>query len=347
MKIYKNKKLAEFCSFNCGGIAEKLIIVENSDELIEVLKNNRNNKLHILGYGTNSLLSDKGLKGLTISTRGGEIKQLPAFKLVADAGVWWDDLVIYAIDHGLWGIELMSGIPGSVGAAAVGNIGAYGQSVSDSLLTLEVLDLSTGRIFNIGNQDLNFAYRTSKLKNSRNLIVTKVEFQLSDNKKTDLKYQSAVDFANQNKLDANDLNSVRKIIMGVRKRAGSLYDYRKHDSEEHTAGSYFKNPLTDLKTADYIMSFEESNRTIEQIKASNLVHGGDSYRVPASLVLLAAGFKRGQTWGDVRLHPDHILKIQNIGQATSKDILDVVKFIKKEVKKKLNIDLESEVELID
>jgi UDP-N-acetylmuramate dehydrogenase len=132
--------------------------------------------------------------------------------------------------------------------------------------------------------------------------------------------------------------------MEARRRAGSLL--LAPGIGHFTAGSFFKNPLVDESQVKSILSHEESAISREQLLRQNVIHGGSQTRVSAAHVLLAAGYKRGQTWGEVRLHPDHILKVENVGNATASQIYDVVMDIIFTVKNKLDITLEPEVRFL-
>lgn len=342
MNIQENQPLAHLTSFGVGGIAELLAEVNNSSELQSVCKMYEDD-MWVLGGGTNVLISDSGLPGLTLLIKTQGIER-SGNKLTAQAGTNWDEFVQFAVDNKLWGIELMSGIPGSVGATAIGNIAAYGQAVSDTLESVEVFDSHTCEIKTVPASDLELGYRTSNLQStdSKHLVIVSATFLLSENITTQLKYSSAVDVAEANNLNSDDLNQRRKIIMLARDKAGSLLT----DGGQKTAGSFYKNPTLAPEVAEHVLSFEEFGASKSQILDKNRLHGGDSMRVSASHVLLAAGFKRGQKWGDVQLHPDHILKLVNLGNASAQDIYNVHIQITSTVKEKLGIDLEPEVKFL-
>ncbi|MCA9333955.1 UDP-N-acetylmuramate dehydrogenase [Candidatus Saccharibacteria bacterium] len=345
MQIHKNVSLADYTTFGTGGDAQVLITIEQTPELTTAL-HTHDSPLWFLGSGANVLVSDEGLPGTTIrlATSNIEIKET---LFVADAGVNWDDLVQKTIKHQLWGLESMSGIPGSVGAAVVGNIAAYGQAVSDSLEWVEVIDTNTTTPETIcmTADELELGYRYSKFQQPKNshLIITRAAFRLTK-KPRPLEYASALKVADELALDPDELESRRKIIMEARRRAGSLISSGADNTK--TAGSFFRNPSVTPAQAELIMQFEEQSIPLEQIKAQNAVHGGDSTRVSAAHVLLAAGFKRGQSWGPVRLHPQHILKIENTGGATSQQIYEVAQEIIQTVESKLGIKLEPEVRFL-
>ncbi|MGH7196764.1 MAG: UDP-N-acetylmuramate dehydrogenase [Candidatus Saccharimonadales bacterium] len=346
MQILKNASLAPYTSFESGGPAETLIVCSNYDEAARAVAAHAGEKLWLFGYGCNVLISDNGLPGTAIIFRGGDITK-DGNTLIADAGVWWDDLVVFAIEHNLYGLELMSGIPGGVAAAVVGNIAAYGQAVADTLTWVEVFDAKSREIRRVQPSELGLAYRYSNLQaENSHLVILRVAFTLSPTLTHELTYRSALDVAEKEGLDTATLPSRREIILKTRDLAGSLWDYRDASHTNKTAGSFFRNPMVTPEQADRIIAFDETGKSAELIKKMNSVHGGDSLRVSAAHVLLAAGFKRGQTWGDVRLHPQHVLKIENVGNATSQEIYDVAQEIMQTVKTKLGITLVPEVRFV-
>lgn len=353
MKIETNISLAPYTSYGTGGTADKAIFSAYTNSLVRRLDViAAEEPIWFLGYGTNTLISDHGLPGTTVLMRGGHT-QISDFNsnsplLISDAGVWWDDLVMAAIENDLWGLELMSGIPGSVGAAIVGNIAAYGQAVADTLEWIEVVDLKQQphKLRRIPAQNLKLEYRESNLKLHENdhIMVLRAAFRLNRKQVKQLKYESALNVARELEMGIDDLEELRETILEARRRAGSLYE----DDEESakTAGSVFKNPLLPLKQAEQVLKHEERAVTKAQILAQNRIHGGNSTRVSSAHVMLAAGFERGQSWGPVRLHPDHILKIENTGDATSQQIYEVIKEIQDTVRGKLSIVLEPEIRFL-
>jgi UDP-N-acetylmuramate dehydrogenase len=345
MKLQQSVALAAYSSLSVGGPAETLIELEATDNLRETLSQ-YTQPMWVLGAGTNCLISDKGLPGVVIINHAGSITRKDDTHLRADSGVTWDDLVQKAISFGLYGLEFSSGIPGSVGAAVVGNIAAYGHSVAKCLTEATLLDTADGSIVTWQNQDFAFDYRTSALQkvSNRNLVVLDATFEFSPEPTGNLEYDSALKVAAELNISPDSLENRREIIIETRRRAGSLLD-AKHAGLK-TAGSFFKNPLVNPEQVQALITHEETGVSRQQLLHQNKIHGGSSVRVSASHVLLAAGFERGQTWGNVRLHPDHILKVENTGGATAQEIYDVVQLILKTVKQKLNIVLEPEVRFL-
>ena len=345
MKDISNVALASLTSLHTGGKAKNLIELESSDNLADVISG-AEKPLWVLGYGTNILVSDKGLPGTVILNQAGQIELLGGGKLRADSGANWDELVQKAIANNLWGLEFTSGIPGGVGAAVAGNIAAYGHKVEDSFIEAAILNTKDGSVGVWPKDKLGFGYRCSALQSlgNENLVVLNASFSLSPRPRGELEYESALKVADEIGLKPDSLTNRRKIILETRKRAGSLL--QNTTGGPWTAGSFFKNPMVSEAEIQKIIDHEETNTTREMLLRQNVIHGGNKARVSAAHVLLAAGFHRGQTWGQVRLHPDHILKIENLSKAMASDIYNVVQLIIETVKEKLDIDLKPEVRFI-
>ena len=340
-----SQNLAQFTSLKCGGDAENLDLPRSRDEVLTLLSDiTPETPLWLLGYGSNCLISDKGLPGTTIIWRGGEIWQ-DGTTLYVDAGVWWDDFVQFAIRKKLWGLELMSEIPSSVGGAIFGNIAAYGQQASDTLLWVEVFDRQSGETKRLEKDMIDFAYRESSLQTQPHLIIVQAAFALATEPLHTLRYESALSVAKEYGYSLDTLEGLRSTIIETRRRAGSLY-HPDDPRAEHTAGSFFKNPLVTLAQAEQLARYDESGKTLERLLEQNKIHGGSSQRASAAHVLLAAGFSRGQTWNRVRLHPQHVLKIEALEGATAAEVYSVAQEIILTVKSKLDITLTPEVRFL-
>lgn len=345
MKRLANLPLASYTSFNCGGSAEIALVQDEIAPINAADFTGAKGPEWFLGFGSNTLISDHGLPGTTFVLRAGNIER-QGNVLIADAGVWWDDLVQYAINRNLWGLEYMSAIPGNVGAGIVGNIAAYGQAVADTLQWADILDTRTGQTQRLTVDELDMSYRLcNHLQSNRHLFVLRGAFELSSSSTKELEYDSATVVATEKSYDLSTLTGRRQTIIEARARAGSLWDY--HDAHAiHTAGSFFRNPLVSAEVAERIMSYDETHKSLELLRKMNTVHGGAATRVSAAHVLLAAGYQRGQSWGQVRLHPSHVLKIENIGGASAQEIYDVAQEIMHTVKSTLDVELEPEVRFL-
>jgi len=344
--ILTHTSLAPFTSFRVGGEAEYLAIVSSTEELLTVLRQDSWEHIWLLGFGSNTLLSDAGLPGLTVVMRGGTIAH-EGTDIIADAGVWWDDVVKSAIDSDLWGIELMSEIPGSVGAATFINITAYGQSIGPLVAWVDVWDKDKERVNRYSRDELEWSYKSSVFQKSAHAheIILRVCLRLQEEETDQVDYQKAIDVADELKIGLSTLRGRRECIIEARKRAGSLWS--PSDTDSRTAGSFFRNVVVTHEQALVIASYDETGKTTDQVMKMNQVHGGSTTRVSAAHIMLAAGFRRGQRFGGhVKLHDKNLLKIEALEGATAQDVYETMRTIQKTVQEKLKVTLEPEAQLL-
>lgn len=346
LEILQNVDLAPRTSFGVGGAAESFADIKTSRDFKENQNLvNRFEKLWLLGSGSNVLISDKGLPGLTLCFQEGSIDYRPEERLlIADSGVIWEELVRFSLERNLWGIELMSGIPGTLGGAVAININAYGQALADVLQWVEIYEPGSRTVKTVDFRAEDWGYKHSPFAGGQ-AVILRAALRLNEKSLTPLNYPTALEYAREHRLDSDSLKERRRIILGTRGRAGSLLDDTPLGSAK-TCGSFFKNPLVDEDQLESLLRFDETNFSLKKLQAMNRLHGGRTNRVSAAHVLLAAGFQRGQSFGRVRLHPSHVLKIENWQQATATEICQVATMIKETVKMKLDIDMEFEVALL-
>lgn len=345
MNIQHSVILAHHTSLGVGGLAENYILAENTEDLLSALGLEGYEHTWLIGYGANSLISDQGLPGLVIHAKGGQISRQNDL-VVADAGVLWDDVVEYSVREGLWGIELMSGIPGGIGAAVRINIAAYGQSVADSIEWIESYNPDTKETIRHAAKDLEWGYKQSFFQSSEghSLIILRAAFKLRREPTKELTYTAALDYAHDHGMPTDTLAGRRSLIVGVRSDAGSMLTGAPGESK--TAGSFFRNPVVTPDQAAKVIAYDESGRTADQVNKMNTSHGGDTLRVSAAHVMLASGYNRGDSWGRVGLHKDHVLKLENLGGATAQEIYDVAQEIIDICQQKTGITLEPECEIL-
>ena len=329
--------LAELTAFGVGGRVACFGRSRGSDQLVDYLHDGPPRPIRLLGQGTNLLIADGPLPGTVISVVSDRWSMIGPVAWV-DAGFNWDRLVAQTVTRGWWGLELLSGIPGTVGAAAAININAYGQSLFDCLIGVEVYDPAGGRVRLWPLRPADWGYKQSPLVGQ---FITRVGFRLSRQPTTKLVYPSALAYAKERGLKPASLGHRRRIILGVRGQAGALLNSNGHGAK--TCGSYFKNPVVGRRQLKQLLAADESGQSARALRRMNRVHGGRTTRVSAALVLLAAGFRRGQSFGRVRLHPDHVLKLENQQQASAGEIYQVGDWITRTVRQKLDIALEPEV----
>lgn len=318
--------LAKFY-FECTDV-EDLSVFFNSNETI------KDEKILVLGEGSNILFLND-FDGLVIHPN------IPGIQIVKEdrqnlwievgAGEVWDEFVQYAVDYQLGGIENLSLIPGSVGAAPIQNIGAYGQEVGNVIEKVKGYDLIKNTQVEFSAEQCEFAYRNSvfkrKLKNS--LIITSVIFRLEKFPEFVLNY-GQVEEKVKEKGEIN-LSTIREAI--IETREAKLPDVK----ELGNAGSFFKNPEIDSEMAKKLKNQYE---TIPVYPAKN-----GKTKLAAGWLIEKAGWK-GVREGDVGVHEKQALVLINYGNATGQQIFDFSEKIKKSVLEKFGVELEREVNCI-
>ncbi|TSC83610.1 MAG: UDP-N-acetylmuramate dehydrogenase [Parcubacteria group bacterium Gr01-1014_17] len=365
MELLQHISLAEFTSFKIGGKADYFCRAQSVDELKEALAFAKEQSLpfFILGGGTNMLLSDDGFRGLVIKI---EIKNSPLegstptqvggrdVLIAVDAGENWDEFVAETVARGLWGLENLSGIPGTVGGAPVQNIGAYGSEVKDVVLLVEVLDVKTGKIKKLSDTECCFGYRDSIFKKpeGKNFIITRVAFLLRKDGKPNLSYKDlAVYFAGK---PVPSLADIRRAVLEIRSR--KFPDLKTHG----TAGSFFKNPIISKEKFDELkkcypglpgFTIDERHQMFEANPASSAgrrrgdnIGGRSLVKVPLAWILDNICGLKGFQRGSVSLWKDQPLVLVNDGGASASDISALADKVTRIVKEKTGIQIEKEVQ---
>ncbi len=329
MEIMENVILAPYTTFRIGGPARYFAEVESVGDLKKALdfSKEKNLRFFILGGGSNLLVSDKGFDGLVIKM---EIKGLEfnGEFLAAGAGENWDRVVAAAVERNLSGIENLSLIPGTAGAAVFQNIGAYGVEMKDVLESADVLDTVSGKIETFTNNDCKFDYRDSifKTNKDRNLIILKINLRLSKNQESNINYPDLAKMFESKKPAASE---VRDAVIEIRKN-------KLHYDEIGNAGSFFKNPVM-LET-----QFKDLMKNQPGLKSFNF--SGGLVKLSAAQLIEACGWK-GKTFGNIGVSEKHSLVLVNYGKGTAEDIMRLAEDIKKSVKDRFGVVLEPEVEV--
>lgn len=336
LSFKQNLSLAEFTTLGVGGKAKYFVEVDTEKKLLRAMSWVKANKVQVfvLGGGSNVVVSGLGFNGLVIKMSNRGIKKLEnnTSKLVVlevAAGEIWDDFVAYAVRNNLAGIECLSGIPGSVGASPVQNIGAYGQEVEKVILKVRFLDINSLEIKEYSNKQCHFSYRNSFFKKSKNEIIISVFFRLHKGGEPNLEYSDlkAV-FVDQ----SPTLSQVRDTVIKIRKEKSTFFN--KDDPSSISVGSFFINPVI-------------SRREFQELKGEIPHYLSDKgIKIPAAWLIEKAGFSKGYSAGNVGLSQKHALIIINKGGATAKEIIGFAKRIKDKVFKKFGISLIPEPTLV-
>ena len=343
----QSRALSELTSIQIGGTPAEIFVAKTRDDLIEhtlELWRSGDDWL-VLGGGSNMVVADdcSDLRVVKVENRGIEIirgKDDSKVTLRVQAGEDWDDFVAYTVEHGLAGIEAMSGIPGTVGAGPVQNIGAYGQELSDVLLRLEFLDYETHEVAVLEAKDLGFGYRTSVIKRGRPGVITWVELELQklDGLSRPLySTQIAADLGVEMG-DQVPLADVRKSVLKLRATKGMVLSATDPDSV--SCGSFFTNPIVSDKMARTLPT--EAPRWEDEDDE------GLTVKLSAAWLIETAGIGKGFSLpgSGAAISSKHTLAIINKGGATAQDVLQLASYVQLQVSNRFGINLVPEPNLI-
>ncbi len=334
MNIQENITLAQYTTFKIGGPAKFFCICKSEGDLVEIVNFAKGKKLpiFILGGGSNILISDKGYKGLVIKM---EIGGTDLSVVSAGAGVIWDDFVAEIVANGLYGLENLSAIPGTVGAAPVQNIGAYGMDVSRAVQSVRALDTKSMKFIELSNADCKFDYRDSVFKHEKGrYVITRVDFKLSKKGKVNIEYKDLKEyFQDPISVPRSDLVGVREAVVNI--RAAKLPDWKKWG----TAGSYFKNPIISKK------KFESLKKKYSELPGFPESNG--DIKISLGWVLDKVCNFKGLSMGRVKIYEKQALVIVASAGATAEEVMKLAQELMREVKKKTGIMIEGEVEWVN
>lgn len=323
-------RLADYTTLHVGGPAREFRAVTGEEDLVAAIRDADAAQLPVLiiGGGSNLVISDDGFDGLVlqIATRGIDTgRQGGTGRVEAAAGEPWDDFVAAMVRGGYAGIEALSGIPGSVGATPIQNVGAYGQEVSQTIERVRVLDRATGQVIDIAADDCGFGYRESRFKRGPGrYVVLSVVFELSKSAASrPVRYGELARTVGVGVGEQAGLAQVRDAVLGLRRGKGMVLDPPDHDT--WSAGSFFTNPVVppDRVPAD----------------APMFPADGGMVKTSAAWLIEHSGFRKGFGDGPARLSTKHTLAITNRGEATTADIIALARTIRDGVREATGITL--------
>ena len=331
----KTVSLKDYSSLKIGGEG-KLVTVMTQKELIEVVLYAKREGLsvHVLGGGTNTyfgasisniLIVEMAMKGISYE----EIED-EGVLITAYAGVIWDDLVQFTVEKKLWGIENLSYIPGTVGAAPVQNIGAYGVELKDTFVSLSALDLETLNIVEITKDACCFGYRDSLFKHEAGRYsIISIMLRLSKNGTPTLSYKP-LDML----IGGEDVTPeiVRELV--VKTRIAKLPDWKEYPN----TGSFFKNPVVTEAEAEGLRLTHPDIPLIPHL---------DGFKIPAAWLIEHIAHMKGVRVGDIGTWPNQPLVIVNYGTTTAEELNDFIQNIITIIQKDTGITLEKEVNFVE
>lgn len=351
MKLQEKIPLAPLTTIGLGGRARYIIECSSVAHIKEALQHARSAGLpvHILGGGSNTIFSDEGFPGLVIkiNLKGIEWHETDKDVVVAAAaGEPWDDFVRQTLEQGLSGIECLSGIPGSVGATPMQNVGAYGQEVAQTIEEVQTLARKTLAPRMFTRAECNFSYRASRFKyeDKDKYIITHVTYRLSKEAPPAVRYQEVEDALRQKRIDFDTMPSRREALLAVRAVVIALRErksmvIRSDDPHCRSCGSFFLNPIIPEPAFQALQARLQKEGSPPLPAAAYPTN--DGWKLSAAWLIEQAGYKRGLRRGRVGISPNHTLALVNYG-GTGKEILALAREIQTAVKKKFNITLKPE-----
>lgn len=290
----------------------------------------------ILGGGSNILLT-RGFTGVVAKM---EMKGLHTLSETDEevlvsigAGENWHQFVLWCVERGFGGVENLALIPGTVGAAPMQNIGAYGVELKEVFHSLEAYEIKSGKLATFYKEDCKFGYRYSVFKGGLKdkYVITKVNFKLKKKPEFNISYGNLKDTLDQMGVEELTLKNVSQAVINIRQ--SKLPD----PMDIGNAGSFFKNPVIEK------LHFEALEAQFPEIKSYPV--DVDSVKVPAGWLIEQAGWK-GYRYGDIGVHENQALVLVNHGTGRGRDIFKLSNDILKSVQNKFGIDLEREVNVI-
>jgi UDP-N-acetylmuramate dehydrogenase len=325
--------LKNYNSFGIEVKTEFFAAISNEAELIEVLKSNGNKPFRVLGGGSNVLLTED-YKGLTLvmQNKGISILEETASHVLIEvqAGENWHELVLWALENDFGGIENLALIPGSVGAAPIQNIGAYGVELSSVFHRCKALDLESLSFNEFDKAACEFGYRSSVFKThlKGKAIITRVQFKLS--KKT---HQTHTQYgALQASLQGKEISiqNIAASVIAIRK--SKLPD----PAQIGNSGSFFKNPVIPVN------QFKQLQENYPEIP--HYPDTAEKIKIPAGWLIEKLGYK-GKRFGDAGVHEKQALVLVNYGNAKGVELLNLAQQIQEQVLQNFGVQLEVEVNI--
>lgn len=366
--------LAQLTTLRTGAAPERMLDAVTTPELIDSLREvwASGDEWFVLGGGSNLFVGDEPFEGTVIRVRTGGIEQLPSphpgrVRVRAQAGHDWDALVAYAVEQGLAGIEAMSGIPGTVGAAPVQNIGAYGQEIQETLVEVELIDEVTGVVSTVPASELGLGFRTSVLKHhyggvpQRRAVILSVTLDLAEVGEAGRivrgeQLRRALGLTSDAPVP---LGWLREKILATRASKGMLLDPT--DPDTHGAGSFFQNAIVPVAVARALPPECPQWPVTPDLDTVTIIPLGSyegvvprpavapsEVKVSAGWLIEHSGISKGFKLPRSRagVSRKHALALTNRGNASAAEISELARFIQSRVHAEFGLVLQPEPVLI-
>ena len=336
IRVFENIDIASRNSFKVHQRAAKIIEFDNNVELPQIFAEHISGEWMAMG-GANNILFTRDIDTPIIVPRDSAIKMLrdneSSVEIRVGAGLEWDELVAWAVEHNLWGLENLSLIPGKVGASPVQNIGAYGAEAKDTITAVEMFFPEQGNFITLAAEHCGFGYRESVFKHSLKgrVIITAVMFRLSKVAAPRLGYGDV-----EREVESRggvSLVNIREAICAIRR--AKLPDTAVTDN----AGSFFKNPIVERSVAEQLLA---QYPQMPHYPAAN----PEQVKLAAGWLIDQSGLK-GYSEGNVGVHERQALVLINTtGEATGSEVIAFAQTVQQRVREKFGITIEMEVNII-
>ena len=341
--------LAGLTTLRLGGPARRLVEATRDDEIVEAIAaaDAVGEPLLVMAGGSNLVIADAGFEGTVIRIRTRGVSPTASgsrVRLTVGAGEPWDELVAHAVDDGLAGIECLAGIPGVNGATLIQNVGAYGQQVADSVVSVRAYDRMARRVVDLATSECGFGYRSSMLSRSARFVVLGVAFELERSALGRPVHYPVLACALEVELGARPpLTAVREAVLALRRRKGMVLDL--DDPDSVSAGSFFLNPLL---SAERFAALEHRvrERLGQHVQPPAWPEANGAIKISAAWLIERAGFQRGFGEGRVGISTKHTLALVNRGGASTSELIALARWIRRGVWEMFGVTLRPEPTLV-
>ena len=331
------ERLARHTTLRLGGAAGDWVEATGEDALLDAVRaaDDAGTPLLLLAGGSNLVVADDGFPGavVKVATRGVRVDQdaCSGATVTVAAGEDWDAFVARAVAEGWVGVEALSGIPGSVGATPIQNVGAYGQEVAETIASVRCWDRQASVVRTLAAADCGFGYRTSRFKQDPGrYVVLSVTLQLRlGDLGAPVRYAELARSLGVEPGERAPMTRVREAVLDLRRGKGMVLDEADHDT--WSAGSFFTNPQLAPEQA---VTLPEDAPRWEQPDGR--------VKTSAAWLIERSGFARGHGNDRVSLSTKHTLALTNRGGATTADLLALAREVRDGVEQRFGVVLENE-----
>lgn len=335
MEIHTNIPIKNYLTMKIGGTSRFMADAFSPDDVVHLVQKAREQSLplYVIGGGSNIIAKDEQYDGIIVRNRikGFEVLQEDANSVVikVGAGEVWDEVVQKTVEAGLTGIEAMSGIPGTCGAAPVQNIGAYGQELADTLLELEVYDKNTDQVVTLSNEECHFQYRTSIFRTEQfgRYIVLSITLELYKSLPAPPFYTALQTYLDEQHITTYTPDAIREAVLAI--RHSKLPDPK----EKPNAGSFFKNAVIEKWLRNELLETYPD--------MPNYPMGDKFYKIPTGWLIEQCKFK-GELLHGMRVNPANALVLINESAGSYSDLAQARETIRNAVRDTFRISIEQE-----